>query len=87
MKRRDFIKTAAAIGATGLGSNIVSGCSSECSPERFNFNRLGLGKGLRMSFEPYELQLRHTFTFSSYSRKTTPGVQVRIDYEGFTGYG
>ena len=40
-----------------------------------------------MSFEPYELQLRHVFTVSSYSRKTTPGVQVRIDYQGITGYG
>lgn len=87
MKRREFLKTAAVIGAAGLGSGITSGCSSENRPERFNFNRLGQGDGLRLSFEPYELQLRHTFTVSSYSRKTTPGVQVRIDYEGFTGYG
>ena len=49
--------------------------------------RMSGGKGLQLSFEPYELQLRHTFTVSSYSRKTTPGVQVRIDYEGYTGYG
>ena len=56
-------------------------------PQRFNFNRLGQGKGLKLSFEPYELQLRHTFTVSSYSRKTTPGVQVRIEYDGFIGYG
>ena len=42
---------------------------------------------MRLSFEPYELQLRHTFTVASYSRKTTPVVQVRIDYDGFTGYG
>ncbi len=87
MKRRDFLKTAAVIGAAGLGSGITSGCSSENRPERFNFNHLGQGDGLRLSFESYELQLRHTFTVSSYSRKTTPGVQVRIDYEGFTGYG
>lgn len=87
MKRRDFLKTTAAIGAAGLGSGIISGCSESGRPERFNFNRLGKGDGLRLSFEPYELQLRHTFTVSSYSRKTTPGVQVRIDYEGFTGYG
>ena len=40
-----------------------------------------------LSFEPYELQLRHVFTVSSYSRRTTPGVQVRIDYDGITGYG
>lgn len=87
MKRRDFLKTAAVIGAAGLGNTMIAGCSQTDRPERFNFNRLGKGDGLRMSFEPYELQLRHTFTVSSYSRKTTPGVQVRIDYEGFTGYG
>lgn len=87
MKRRDFLKTAAVIGAAGLGNTMIAGCSQTNRPERFNFNRLGKGDGLRMSFEPYELQLRHTFTVSSYSRKTTPGVQVRIDYEGFTGYG
>lgn len=86
MKRRDFIKTTA-LGAAGVlaaGSGLVS-----CAPstEGFNFNRLGTGAGLKLSFEPYELQLKHTFTVSSYSRKTTPGVQVRIDYEGFTGYG
>ena len=87
MKRRDFLKTAAAVGAAGLGTGLMSGCSGSGTPERFNFNRLGTGGGLKLSFYPYELQLRHTFTVSSYSRKTTPGVQVCIEYEGVTGYG
>ena len=87
MKRRDFLKTAAAVGAAGLGTGLMSGCSGSGTPERFNFNRLGTGGGLKLSFYPYELQLRHTFTVSSYSRKTTPGVQVYIEYEGVTGYG
>ena len=93
MKRRDFLKTAAlgtmAAGSTGIGGMMLGGCSgSETGrPETFNFNRLGNSGGIRLSFEPYELQLRHTFTVSSYSRKTTPGVQLRLDYEGFTGYG
>lgn len=86
MKRREFIKTAGLVTAgaacTGLG-----GCNREPASKGFNFNRLGTGGGLRMSFEPYELQLRHTFTVSSYSRKTTPDVQVKLEYEGFTGYG
>ena len=42
---------------------------------------------MKLSFFPYELQLRHTFTVASYSRTTTPGVQVRIEYDGFTGHG
>ena len=87
MKRRDFLKTAAAVGAAGLGTGLMSGCSGSGTPERFNFNRLGTGGGLKLSFYPYELQLRHTFTVSSYSRKSTPGVQVCIEYEGVTGYG
>ena len=91
MKRREFLKTAAVVGIAGTG--MMTGCNTlgnrtdNPSTEGFNFNKLGSGAGLRMSFEPYELQLRHTFTVSSYSRKTTPGVQVRIEFEGITGYG
>lgn len=42
---------------------------------------------MHLSFEPYELKLKHVFTVSSFSRSTTPDVQVRIDYDGYTGYG
>ncbi len=42
---------------------------------------------MKLSWEPYELQLAHTFTVASYSRTTTPDVQVKIEYDGFTGYG
>ena len=42
---------------------------------------------MKLSWMPYELQLQHTFTVASYSRTTTPDVQVRIDYDGYTGYG
>ena len=90
MKRRDFIKTSVlgSVAAGTLGTGLITGCRNENSrPASFNFNKLGSGSGLKLSFEPYELQLRHTFTVSSFSRKTTPGVQVRLEYEGYTGYG
>ena len=82
MKRRDFIKT----GLVGAAAVSLAG---SCAPrsQRFNINKISNAGGIRLSFEPYELQLRHVFTVSSYSRKTTPGVQVRLDYEGYTGYG
>lgn len=87
MKRRDFLKTSGILTAGALMSgSILSSCTSS-RPATFNVNKLGTGDGLRLSFEPYELILKHTFTVSSYSRKTTPGVQVKIDFEGFTGYG
>ena len=91
MKRREFIRTAAlgtvVAGSVGTGALVLNGCDRAEGSKSFNFNKLGSGGGIKLSFEPYELQLRHTFTVSSYSRKTTPGVQVRLDYEGFTGYG
>ena len=83
MKRRDFLK-ATIFGTAGtltIGTGLVSSCCGPSAPG-FNVNKLGSGSGLKLSFQPYELQLRHTFTVASYSRKTTPGVQVRIDYEG-----
>ena len=42
---------------------------------------------MKLTWFPYELELQHTFTVASYSRNSTPGVQVRIDYDGLTGYG
>lgn len=87
MKRRDFFKATGLLTAGAIMSgSILEGCSSGRTG-MFNINKLGTGGGLKLSFEPYELILRHTFTVASYSRKTTPGVQVRIDYEGFAGYG
>jgi len=43
--------------------------------------------GLKLTFRPYDLQLRHTFTVSGFSRNTTPVVLTEISFEGFTGYG
>lgn len=86
MKRREFLKTTATAAAGSsllLGSvGLLAGCSPAPAPR----GTLSGGQ-MKLSFEPYELQLRHTFTVASYSRKTTPDVQVKIEYEGFTGYG
>ncbi|MCP9611217.1 dipeptide epimerase [Coprobacter tertius] len=42
---------------------------------------------MKLSFEPYTLELRHVFTLSSSSRTTTPVVLVMIESEGYIGYG
>ena len=77
--RRDFLKTSA-LAAAGVA---LVGCAG--GPQRFNVLK-GDGK-LHLKYFPYELQLRHTFTVASYSRTTTPDVQVEVEYEGVTGYG
>lgn len=87
MKRRDFLK-ASVLGTAGVAmlgpETACQGAANHSTPVPY---KVGGKERMRLSFAPYELQLRHTFTVASYSRKTTPGVQVQIDYDGFTGYG
>ena len=42
---------------------------------------------MKLSWTPYDLELRHTFTISGFSRKTTPVVLTKIEYDGLAGYG
>lgn len=42
---------------------------------------------MKLSYMPYELQLRHAFNLAKYSRTTTPDVQVQIELDGIVGYG
>ncbi len=43
--------------------------------------------GLKLTFEPYDLQLKHVFTLASSSRTTTPVMLTKIECNGVTGYG
>ena len=52
-----------------------------------NINHHGKSDHLKMNFFPYELKLKHVFTVSSYSRTTTPDIQVEIECDGMKGYG
>ena len=89
--RRDFLRVA---GLAAVGAGLAIGCGQRkrveepVEEEPLGEEPVVAGpKRMKLRFYPYELQLQHTFTVSSYSRNTTPGVQVEIDYQGFTGYG
>lgn len=90
MKRRDFLKkgalAAAGAGLLGSGTTLAKGLELTDYHKSVNFNVNGKAR-MHLTFEPYELKLKHVFTVSSFSRSTTPDVQVRIDYDGYTGYG
>lgn len=43
--------------------------------------------GIKLTFEPYNLQLKHVFTLAGSSRSTTPVMLTKIEFEGITGYG
>ncbi len=78
--RRQFLEA----GGMLAGMAAIVPAMQSCQPtSRFKLN----GMGLKLSFEPYELQLKHVFTIASFSRKTTPVMLVKIEWEGFVGYG
>lgn len=84
MKKRDFIR----IGGLAAGA-IIAGCktsSGKSAAEKGIVAGRGGGK-LKLSYRPYELQLRHVFTVATNSRTTTPVVLTSIEYEGVTGFG
>ncbi len=87
--RRDFIKKAAltTVGSALALSNIDALNIMGSKTKNVNINRKGSSKKLELKFFPYELKLRHVFTVATYSRTTTPDVQVEITYDGVTGYG
>lgn len=86
--RRDFLKTTvfAALGSGMVIHNIFAGENKGSA--WFNINRKsGVIPKMKLRFFPYELKLRHVFTVATYSRTTTPDVQVEIEYDGIIGYG
>ncbi len=81
--RRQFLKTL----SLGAASALALQKTQAASIPFFNINRSGSKRKMKLRFFPYELKLRHVFTVATYSRTTTPDVQVEIEYDGITGYG
>jgi L-alanine-DL-glutamate epimerase-like enolase superfamily enzyme len=79
--RRNFIRTTGlmAFAATaGVETLFASTATKSISHSK---------KGLQLSFLPYELKLRHVFTLANSSRKSTPDVLTRLEFDGVVGYG
>ncbi|MEW5797383.1 MAG: dipeptide epimerase [Bacteroidota bacterium] len=78
--RRSFFTTSLLAMGTALMSR-----PSKAFP-LFNINTK-TNKKMKLSFRPYTLELRHTFTVATMSRTTTPAVLTEIEYDGVVGYG
>ncbi|MDR3350044.1 MAG: dipeptide epimerase [Prevotellaceae bacterium] len=83
MERRNFLQTVA---LTALGAGVATAAPLTLFTQK-NAGRNTAGKKLKLSFRPYDLQLRHVFTIANFSRSTTPVVLTEIEYDGVTGYG
>ncbi len=42
---------------------------------------------MKLTYRPYELELKHRFTIAKFSRTSTPVMLLQVEHEGFTGYG
>ena len=42
---------------------------------------------MKLTYKPYTLELKHTFTIATNSRTTTPVVLIQIEHDGIIGYG
>ena len=80
--RRQFLKnTGLMAGATLVGSS-VNACSNFDKSVKTTSNSM-----MKLSYQPFELQLKHVFTSASSSRTTTPVMLVQVEYDGIIGYG
>lgn len=83
MQRRDFFKTlGAGVLASAVPAPLLSAADGLYAPPSVTATR-----GIRLSFRPYELKLRHSFNLASMSRTVTPDVLVEVSFDGLTGYG
>jgi len=76
MNRRELLKTTA-----------LSAIASTMPAVIFSQGRSAVKGKMKLTYRPYDLQLRHVFTIAGSSRRTTQVVLTEIEYDGVTGYG
>lgn len=76
--RRKFI-----VNSGIIGSAILTSTTSFAS----NINLNSGSKIMKLTFQPYTLELKHVFTLATSSRKTTPVMLTKIEYDGIVGHG
>ncbi len=82
LTRRKFLKTSTVLAASGVVAGPFTGCTTK------NINtKTGGDKTLKFTFRPYELQTKHQFTISGYTRTVQTSILTEITYDGITGYG
>lgn len=87
MNRRDFFRSVGVAAAAAMATRLDGfGATPSAASDTFS-SAQSTSNGLRLTFFPYELKLRHAFNLARSSRTTTPDVQVEIEFDGVKGYG
>ena len=53
----------------------------------FHLENFSFEFNMELTYQPFELQLKHTFTIAKFSRTSTPVMLLQIAHEGYIGYG
>jgi len=81
--RRNFIKSAGLLTAAAA---FINPADIFAHSARNSVKKMG-SKKLMLSWIPFDAQLTHPFTISSFTRTTTPIVLTELTWDGYTGYG
>jgi L-Ala-D/L-Glu epimerase len=84
MNKRDFIKYSGLLAGAMVSGNSLSFVTESMKRTAQPGRK---ASSMKLSFKPYDLQLKHVFTIASNSRTTTPVVLTMIEYEGIKGFG
>ncbi len=84
MKKREFIKYCSLLAGAAISGKLLN---APAEPVRNINPSKRKSKNMKLSYMPYELQLKHTFTLAISSRNTTPVVLTQIEFDGEKGYG
>lgn len=68
------------------GAALVGSSVNACSNFDKNIKTIS-NSMMKLSYKPFDLQLKHVFTIASSSRTTTPVMLVQVEYDGVLGYG
>ena len=84
--RRNFLKNMAIMGGISM-VNLPAAANVLHQQKSVPAASKSANKKMKLSWQPYDLQLKHAFNISNFSRKTTPVVLTAIEYDGLIGYG
>ncbi|HPN38502.1 MAG TPA: dipeptide epimerase [Melioribacteraceae bacterium] len=77
MNRRDFMKSA----GLATGALLIPMTNSPLFAKNNGTSKM------KLTYQPYTLDLKHVFTIATSSRTTTPVMLTQIEWEGIIGYG